>query len=131
MTDAEKTVIEAALKWAASDEHLFRLLEACKAVMTERETAQWRVNPEPGRTKLTRAQRAFLTLLLREARDENEGIGSHSKYDYYYFNTTQLRRLLPIVRANTHLIVELPRTPRGGWGYKLKDGVDPSKVVIP
>jgi hypothetical protein len=104
---------------------------AVEALEKEREAIQWRVNPEPGRTKLTRAQRVFLTLLLREARGENEGIGSHSKYDYYYFNTTQLRRLLPFVRANAHLIEELPRTPRGGWGYRLKDGVDPSKMVIP
>jgi hypothetical protein len=134
MTDTEKAVIEAALEWTQErlrdsvlvTAHANVLVERCVRLLNERAGTPIciHVNPEPGHTKLTSAQRAFWRdLCLDEIRSD---IGGRC-----YRNTTQLRRLLPFVRANAYLIEELPRTPRGGWGYKLKDGVDPSKVVIP
>lgn len=129
MTNAERAVIDAALTynklrkgWGGAEAALLKLDEACSAYAQEQRVL--RANPEPGRTKLTRAQREFMCDLL------GAPVGTEAD-GFRYRNTTQLRRLLPFVRANSHLIEELPRTPRGGWGYKLKDGVDPRKVEIP
>lgn len=87
----------------------------------------WNLGGEVG---LTRAQKNFLDELcgnfynmvadsptLREKLHVSAAGVVHTGFRW---TTTQFRRLAPFIALNSRLIEELPRTARGGWGYRLR-----------
>lgn len=76
-----------------------------------------------GDIALTRAQRNFLEELVEFPSGINTGKSQLGDNHYESrWTTTQFRRLAPFIALNTKLIEELPRTARGGWGYRLRGG---------
>lgn len=68
----------------------------------------------------TRAQKRFLDELCEVGAAHTGG-----EWRTNPWTTTQFRRLAPFIALNTRLIEELPRTTRGGWGYRLRSEVKP------